>query len=196
MIFFKYNLTRILAAVFLAILPFFSVAQEDKRSYDPKIHVDRFGSKFEIYATVFTPVTACESYSFITDYEDAKNYPGIIESRVLKREGNKIFVERIIEEQILFFPITIYSVIEFVESPNQVLNFKQIKGDSESYSGSWHLQAVEDGTQIWYQSVVELKTAIPNFVIEYFLKHDLTRRFLFMAERLKKSQDVLSLACK
>ena len=52
-----------------------------------------------------------------------------------------MIVERLIEERILLFPIQFRSEVEFMELPNQGLNFTQIIGDNKAYSGTWRVQS-------------------------------------------------------
>ena len=132
----------------------------------------------------------------MTDYEGAKNIPGIVESKVIRRDGNKITVERLIEERILFFPVQLHSTVEYTELPNLGLNFIQTKGDSKSYSGTWRLQATEKGVQMKYESIVDPQSVIPGVVIEYFIQNNIRRRFEIMAERMERNRDVLNLACR
>ena len=138
----------------------------------------------------------CEAFAYLTDYEGAKNIPGIVESKVIKKDGNKITVERLIEERILFFPVRLHSTVEYTELPNLGLNFIQIKGDNHSYAGTWRMQATEKGVQMRYESIVEPNSVIPGVVIEYFIQNNIRRRFEIMAERMDRNRDVLNLACR
>ena len=105
-----------------------SYAQEDASSNGVQISVARKGDYFYIKASYVVPISACEAYAFLTDYEGAKNIPGIISSKVLNRRERTVIVERLIEERVLMIPIKIESTLEYTELPNQGLNFKQIKG--------------------------------------------------------------------
>jgi hypothetical protein len=108
--------------------------------YDLQVLVEKLGASFRIQASYITPVSQCEAYTFLTDYEDIKTIPGIVESKVRRRNGNRVTVERLIEERVLLFPIQLRSEVEFTELPNQGLNFIQTKGDNKAYSGTWRLQ--------------------------------------------------------
>jgi hypothetical protein len=135
-------------------------AASETSPYDLQVAVIRNGSIFQIQASYTAPLSQCEAYTFLTDYEDTKTIPGIVESVVRKRNGNRVTVERLIEEQILLFPVQLRSVVEFTELPNQGLNFIQTKGSSKAYSGTWRLQSNEKGVHIKYASIIEPDSAV------------------------------------
>jgi len=172
------------------------LAQENGGPYDLQVSALRTSGRFNIKASFLALTSMCEAYAYLTDYEGAKNIPGIVESKVIKRDGNKITVERLIEERILFFPVRLHSTVEYTELPNLGLNFIQIKGDNNSYAGTWRLQATEKGVQMRYESIVEPNSVIPGVVIEYFIQNNIRRRFEIMAERMERNRDVLNLTCR
>lgn len=118
-----------------------------------------------------------------------------MESKVIMRTGNRVKVHRVVEEQILFIPIEIQSVVEYTEAPNKHLAFEQISGDTKFYQGSWKLIPDKDKTQFRYESVVEPNSMIPSAVIEYFIKNSIRRRFEQMAEKAAHNKFQDNLAC-
>ena len=164
-------------------------AQELPNPYDLKVAVSRAGDRFQVNASYEVPITICEAFAFITDYEGAKNLPGIVDSKVLSRSGNKVKVSRLLEERILFIPFEMRSELEYVEFPNKALLFEQISGDTKYYKGSWRLSPEQDFTIFKYDAQVEPNSLVPSAVIEFFIKNILRRQFESMAEvaSLKKS---------
>ena len=163
---------------------------------DLQVFVEKLGASFKVQASYVTSVSQCEAYTFLTDYEDVKTIPGIVESKVRRRNGNRVTVERLIEDRILLFPIQLRSEVEFTELPNQGLNFIQIKGDNKAYSGTWRLQTNEKGVMVRYASIIEPDSMIPNGIIEYFLRNNIRKGFEMMAEGMERSRDTLRLACR
>ncbi|MBU3631302.1 SRPBCC family protein [Polynucleobacter sp. AP-Melu-500A-A1] len=164
--------------------------------YDLQVFVEKSAAGFKVQASYIAPVSQCEAYTFLTDYEDVKTIPGIVESKVRRRNGNRVTVERLIEERILLFPVQIRSEVEFTELPNQGINFIQTKGDSKAYSGTWRLQPNEKGVTVRYASIIEPDSIIPSGVIEYFMRNNIRRSFEMMAEGMERNRDSLSLACR
>lgn len=172
-----------------------SYATSEALPYDLKVLVSRAGANFQVQASYVVPVGECEAYAFLTDYEGAKNIPGIRESKVLGRSGNKVQVERVAVERILFFPISLRSVLEFSEVSEKRLEFTQIEGDAKMYKGSWVIEPDKNGTRFKHYANFELETSIPLFLIKYFLENSVQSRFEVMAERLSQLKSSQKSSC-
>lgn len=164
--------------------------------FDVKVLVERTGANFQVQASFVVPVSECQAYAFLTDYEAAKNIPGIIESKVVNRHANKVRVERVAEERVLFFPIYLRSLLEFSEISDKRLEFSQLEGNAKVYKGSWVIEPSKGGTRFIHQASFELETSIPLFLIQYFLENSANKRFEIMAERASQQKVASSLACK
>lgn len=168
---------------FLLIAAFgIAFAQEPPNPYGLKVAVTRAGDRFQVNASYEVPMTACEAFVFITDYEGIKSLPGIVDSKVLSRSGNKVKVTRLLEERILFIPFEMRSELEFTELPNKALLFEQISGDTKYYKGSWRLLPEKDFTIFKYDAQVEPNSLVPSAVVEFFIKNIMRRQFESMAE--------------
>ena len=165
-------------------------AQENTNLYDVQVTVSPIGERLQINASYAVPINICSAYSFITDYEASKNIPGIIDAKIISRLGNKVRVRRVIEEEILFFHVQLRSVVEYTEVPYQLLSFEQISGDAKFYKGTWKLLTDKDKTVFKYDSVVELDSVIPSFVISYFIKNNIRNRFEVMAKKAAQHKTV------
>jgi len=173
-----------------------SHAQESSNPFDVQVSVTAVEGRFHIQASYAIPINICNAFAFITDYEGAKNIPGILEAKILSRVGNKVWVYRVIEEQTLYFPIAMKSVTEFIETPNRSLAFEQISGDMKSYMGSWRLVSDKAKTGFKYEAWVEPGSIIPSAVMEYFLKNSARGRFEMMAQRASQNKTIDTQACK
>jgi hypothetical protein len=171
-------------------------AQEISNPYDLKLAITRVGDRFQVNASYEVPITICEAFTFITDYEGAKGFPGIVDSKVLSRSGNKVKVARLFEERILFIPFEMRSELEFVELPNKALLFEQISGDNKYYKGSWRLSPEKDFTTFKYDAQVEPNSLVPSAVIEFFIKNIVRRQFESMAELASQRKSSQKTACK
>lgn len=181
---------------FLSVYAALGVSEELSNPYDLKVSVSRIGERFQINVGYVAPINLCNAYFFLTDYEGAKNIPGIVESKVVSRLGNKVKVERLIEERILLIPIEMHSVMQYTETVNQGLLFEQISGDAKFYKGRWQIGTEGSGTRFKYESVFEPQSIIPNFVIDYFIKNSIRERFEIMAEKASQRNAIPALACK
>ena len=171
-------------------------AQENTNPYDVQVSTRPIDGRIQIDASYTVPINICSAFAFLTAYEGAKNIPGILESKVLSRSGNKVRVYRVIEEQILFFPIELKSTIEYTEVPNRLVAFEQISGDTKFYKGSWRLLPDKDSTTFKYEALVEPHSLIPSSIIEYFMKNNLRERFELMAQKARENKQPVTIACK
>jgi len=178
------------------LIPFISFSVSAQSPFDLKVSVERSGANFQVQASYVVPVSECYAYAFLTDYEAAKNIPGISESRIINRNANKVKVERVAEERILFVPIYLRSLLEFSEISDKRLEFTQLEGDAKSYKGIWVIQPDKNGTRFVHQACFELETSIPLFIIQYFLENSATKRFEIMAERVTQQKITANTACK
>jgi len=173
-----------------------ALAQESSTAYDLKVAVTRVGDRFQVSASYEVPITMCEAFAFITDYEGAKNLPGIVDSKVLSRSGNKVKVARLLEERILFIPFEMRSELEYVEIPNKALLFEQLSGDTKYYKGSWRLLSEKDFTTFKYDAQIEPNSLVPSAVIEFFIKSILRRQFESMAELASVRKSIPLKTCR
>lgn len=171
-------------------------AQESSNSYDLKVAVTRIGDRFQVNASYEALINVCEAFAFITDYEGAKNLPGIVDSKILSRAGNKVRVARLLEERILFIPFEMRSELEYTELPNKVLLFEQISGETKYYKGSWRLLPEKDFTIFKYDAQVEPNSLVPSAVIEFFIKNIVRRQFESMAEMASLKKFLPAKACR
>ncbi|MBU3550569.1 SRPBCC family protein [Polynucleobacter sp. MWH-Berg-3C6] len=181
--------------LFLSLSTIQSHAYENSNPHDVQVSVSSEDGHFKILASYEVPIDICTAYTFITDYEGAKYVPGIIESKVISRTRNRVRVQRLIREQILFFPIEMKSLIEYTEFPNKLITFNQISGDNKQYQGSWRLSETRDKTLFRYEAIFEPNSLIPYLVIEYFIRNSVRGRFEFMAQRAAQTKFPEILAC-
>ena len=141
-------------------------------------------------------LSLCQSVIYIRDYEAAKNFPGIKESKIINRSGNQVLVERIVEDRILLIPIQMCLIVQYKEISDQVLNFEQISGDAKYYKGSWRLDPEADGTRFQYRATIELGSIVPNPLAEYFIAIQMTKRFEAIAENATQRLAQKQFSCK
>ena len=160
-----------------------SEASEKKPQSNVSVSVHQSGNSFEVDVSYLTQMDACNAFAFITDYEDAKNIAGIVESKIISRTDNKVVVERKAKETVLLFRLEISSTIEYTEIPYVGLNFEQIHGDNKIYRGTWRLDSKDGMTRLTYHSLIEPGFNAPKFVMAYFIKNSIRDRFESMSAR-------------
>ncbi|MBU0689309.1 MAG: hypothetical protein KJ850_07195 [Gammaproteobacteria bacterium] len=160
-----------------------------------RVAVQREGDTYLLSASFDTSLSQCAAYRYLTDYESATKLPGILESKAFRETDNTVKVERTAEERVLFMRVHLRSVLEFTEYPDSKLTFTQLSGDSRSFSGHWLIEPNPSGSTLQFEGRWEPDTLLPLFVIDYFAKHDLERRFADIARLAEEQYDPLSAAC-
>ncbi|WP_310625589.1 SRPBCC family protein [Limnohabitans sp.] len=166
------------------------VGAAETEDYKIKVDVTQQGAVFQTQASFYVPLSVCQSYRYLTDYDAATHIPGVVSSVTTRMEARKARVERGLQERILFFPIKMRMVLEMTELPNQGTDFVQLSGETKFYKGSWRLESEGTGTVFKYRAESEPDSLLPKVVIEYFIKNRLSSSFEAMAkagaERIKQ----------
>lgn len=186
-------MTRILSLALIFFLCAVGYAAES--IIDVVVNVQRSGEYFEIKAHYQLPMPRCEAYQFITDYAGATAIPGVLASKVVGRNKNVVKVERVVEDYILFIPVKLRSLIQYIEHPEQGLSFKQLEGDALDYYGTWSLDNHDGVTDFRYSAKFKPHAAIPDFVIQYYIKNRIQKQFAAMANQAFQQGYKLSMLC-
>ena len=76
---------------FLLLLSVLAQGESLDNPYKVSADVVRDGDTFLVSASYVTPLTVCQAYQYLTDYEAATKVPGVIESKAMRQpNGNEI----------------------------------------------------------------------------------------------------------
>ena len=183
--------------IFIALLLMMisSMAWPETPASDLQVNVSREGSLYTFTASFDTPLTKCAAYQYLTDYEAAKNLPGMVESVALRETANKVRVDRTADERALFFHVRLHSVMEYTEKPFDSIEFTQLAGDSKLFRGSWSIEPRQQGSTLRFQGSWEPDTFIPLFIIDHFAKNGLIDRFSAIARLAEQRKDRVAASC-
>ena len=179
----------------LSILTFKSASADDLY---PGLQVgeSRTGSLYTFTASFDTALSKCEAFNFLTDYAAAKNLPGIVESIPHRLSPSEVKVDRTAVEEILFFHVSLHSVLKYVERPFDGVSFTQVSGNSKIYKGSWAILPKDHGTTLKFVGYWEPDTLMPDFVIDHFAKSELAEKFSAVAHLSEKKKYRAPSLCK
>jgi hypothetical protein len=162
-------------------LGFCSVCLAAGSDYQITVDVVEQEGLYKTNASFALPLKLCQAYKYITDYDAAKNIPGVVSSTSTRMDTGKVRVERLLQERILFFPLRFHMVLEVTELHNKGTNFVQTAGEAKSYKGSWRLEEVTDTTVFRYLTESQPDSIWPKAVVQYFIKNRLASSFEAMA---------------
>lgn len=172
-----------------------TMAWSDTQYPGLQVDVTRTGSLYTFVASFDTPLTQCAAYHYLTDYDAAKSLPGVIESVASRESANRVKVERIADERVLFFHVRLHSIMEYTEKPYEGVDFTQTSGDSKAFQGSWSIEPNGLGSTLRFRGTWQPDTLIPLFIIDHFAGNGLVDRFGAIAELAVKRKDLLSNQC-
>jgi hypothetical protein len=153
------------------------------------VDVKRDGSLYAFTASFDTPLSKCAAYRYLTDYEAAKNLPGVIESLAYRQSSGKVKVDRTADEQVLFFHVRLHSVMEYTEKPFDGIEFNQLSGDSKMFLGAWSIESNPQGSALKFHGLWERPLIL--FIIDH-PRNGLIDRFSAIARLAEKRKDTLS----
>jgi len=160
-----------------------------------QVEVKRTGNLYDFTASFQTQLSKCAAYQYLTDYEAAKDLPGMVESLAYRESQNTVRVERTADEQVLFFHVRLHSVMEYTEKPFESISFTQLAGDSKAFEGNWSIKPNEQGSTLSFRGTWLPDTFIPLFIIDHFAKNGLIDRFSAIAFLAEKRKILMSGSC-
>jgi len=181
--------------LFLLLFMTDNMAWSDSHYHGLQVDVKRDGHLYTLNASFDTPLTKCAAYHYLTDYEAAKNLPGVVESLSYRQSANKVKVDRTADEQVLFLKVRLHSVMEYTENPFNRISFTQLAGDSKSFNGTWDIEQNPQGSTLKFKGLWEPDSLIPLFIIDHFAKNGLIDKFNAIAELAEKHKDMQSSNC-
>jgi hypothetical protein len=112
-----------------------------------------------------------------------------------RESANKVKVDRIADEHILFFNVRLHSVVEYTEKPFDRVAFTQLSGDSKAFHGSWQIVPNQQGSTLRFRGFWEPDSLIPFFIIDHFAKNGLRDKFGAIAQLAEQRKGKLSNSC-
>ncbi|MGA7595147.1 MAG: SRPBCC family protein [Gallionella sp.] len=182
--------------ILLLMLSFASTAAwPDDFHHGVQVEVSRKGDRYTLIASIDTSLTECAAYQYLTDYRGARDLPGVIKSSAYRVSANKVKVDRIADEHVLFFNVRLHSVMEYTEQPFDRIAFTQLSGDSKAFQGSWDIVPKQQGSTLRFKGLWEPDSLIPLFIIDHFAKSGLIEKFEAIARLAEKRKAELSGSC-
>ena len=181
--------------LFLMILTTSNAAWPNDPQHGLHVEVSRSGDLYTLIASIDTSLTECEAYHYLTDYGGAKYLPGVIKSVAYRESANRVKVDRIADEHILFFNVRLHSVMEYTEKPFDRVAFTQLSGDSKAFQGSWQIEPNQQGSTLRFRGFWEPDSLIPLFIIDHFAKNGLRDKFGAIAQLAEQRKGKLSNSC-
>lgn len=129
-------------------------------------------------------------WAVLTDYDNtAKWVPGMKRSVVLGRRPGGALVEQSGQANVLFFDLTVNSVVDVQEFPPDRIEVKLVRGDFKVLNGAYELKKLggtDERYELRWQGQLELASAIPGFVAQPLLAKNLKQSFEGLVQEMER----------
>lgn len=177
---------RLILFLFVLAMPWQAGAQPAGASaaggeHALSVDVQRKGDTLDVHVSFALPLSRCQAWAFLTDYDSIREIPGVLEARSERIDPTTIRLERVVTERVLVYDLKFHSLMEARELPGVGLDFVQIKGDMKRYSGTWRIESAENRSVFRYRAQLEPDSFLPMAVIRAATQAQMERSFAAMA---------------
>jgi ribosome-associated toxin RatA of RatAB toxin-antitoxin module len=146
----------------------------------------------EVDSTVVLPVSPCQAYRMLTDYDELPGFvPGLLKSRATRISQNEVMVDQLGQVRVFLFDVKMESTLDMKETPDRRIRFRQVSGDFSSYVGEWDFSPAHGGTLVAYHARMTFGPYVPLALAKSVLDKDVTRKFEAIERAAVKSRDRL-----
>jgi uncharacterized protein YndB with AHSA1/START domain len=120
---------------------------------------------YTLNAQFIVPVPPQNAWNVLTDYDHLSQFVHSMKGHIRSEKGDDLLVNQVATGGFLFFTVSVSALLLIHEEPIHDILFTDTTGkDFKSYSGSWNLLPIPQGTQITYQLKAEKNKNTPGFV--------------------------------
>ncbi|HEX4986270.1 MAG TPA: SRPBCC family protein [Burkholderiales bacterium] len=117
-----------------------------------QVEVERHGEQFEVRASAQIAATVERAWRVLTDYGRLAHFiPGMLESRVVSRDGPKVVVDQRGEATLLFLTFPMQVRLEVAEQPYEGIVSTAIAGNFKDLHGAYRLAPSGSGVSLRYE---------------------------------------------
>lgn len=105
------------------------------------VHATRYGSAVQVnvQTTIKAPITII--WNTLTDYDHMADFiPGMEESRLLERKGNRAIVEQSGYAHLWLFRFPIHATVEVNEQMSSAIHTRLLRGNLKRLEGSYEIE--------------------------------------------------------
>ena len=119
-----------------------------------------------VVAHMTVPADVERVWAVLTDYENLEDYmPHLDKSEVLQRDTDRLTLHQEGSFWLPLIRLKSATTMEVREDPPLVIAFRATEGDYEVYEGTWRLQPTPEGTDLFYEAVIEPRFHVPRCVL-------------------------------
>ncbi|MEO8157274.1 MAG: SRPBCC family protein [Betaproteobacteria bacterium] len=149
----------------------------------------RHGDSFEIEAAAEIDAELTDAWAVLTDYDRLVQFiPGMLESRVVSRDGLRVIVDQRGETSLLFltFPMRVRLIID--EQPYERIMSTAIAGNFKNLTGVYYLQPHGAGLTLRYSGKFTPDFGFPPLLGTLIVRSTAEKRFAAMVHEIEKTR--------
>ena len=151
------------------------------------VQTTRHGDSFEVEATALIKADVADAWKVLTDYDRLADFiPGMMESRVVSRDGFNVVVDQRGETSLLFFSFPMRVRLAIEEFPNDRIVSRAISGNFKELHGVYYLQARDAGMRLRYEGKFTPDFGVPPLIGTLVVRSTVAGRFSAMVREIEK----------
>ena len=149
----------------------------------------RHGDSFEVEATAQIDADVQDAWKVLTDYGRLAQFiPGMLESRVVSRDGSNVVVDQRGEARLLFFTFPMHVRLAIEEVPYERIVSNAIAGNFKELHGVYHLEARGAKLQLRYEGKIKPDFGLPPLLGTLIVRTTVERRFSALVHEIEKTR--------
>jgi ribosome-associated toxin RatA of RatAB toxin-antitoxin module len=153
------------------------------------VHATRNGESFEVDASAEIEANLADAWKVLTDYDRLAEFiPGMLESRVVSRDGSSVLVDQRGETTLLFltFPMRVRLAID--EKPFERIVSTAVSGNFKDLTGVYLLQVRDAGVTLRYEGKFTPDFSFPPLLGTLIVRNSVEKRFSAMVREIEKTR--------
>ena len=156
---------------------------------DISVHATRHGDSFEVDAMAEIDASVADAWKVLTDYDRLSEFiPGMLESRVVSRDGSSVVVDQRGETRMLFFTYPIQVRLAIEEQPYERIVSTAVSGNFKDLTGVYVLQAREGRLRLRYEGKFTPDFGYPPLLGTLIVRSTVEKRFGAMVQEIEKAR--------
>ncbi len=153
------------------------------------VHTERHGERFDVQAAAEIDADLSDAWTVLTDYDRLAQFiPGMLDSRVVSREGTSVIVEQRGEVRLLFLKFPMQIRLAVLEYPPHRVESQLISGNFKQMHGIYHVDKLKSGLRLRYEGSFTPDFAIPLLVGTLMVRNLVEARFRAMVLEIESTQ--------
>lgn len=154
---------------------------------DVSVKTTRHGDRFDVTATAEIGANSADAWKVLTDYDRLAEFiPGVLESRVLSRNGLSVLLDQRGETRLLFLRFPMYVRLAIEEFPPDRIVSRAVAGNFKELHGVYYLQSRDSGVQLRFEGGFTPDFGVPPLIGTLLVGNAVERRFIALVREIEK----------